>query len=454
MSTTETGRWAARSRQVADGLRPVFSGAVHVPGDARYEALRRPWRRDIDQWPLVVAEAVTAQDVRAAVRAARDHELPFAVQSTGHGTVRPCDGGLLLATPWLNHVDIDPHRRVARVGAGTVWGDVVASAARFGLAPLSGYCPAVGVAGYTLGGGSGWLSRKYGYAADSLLRAEVVTADGSALTADADENADLFWALRGGGGNFGVVTELTVRLYPVPRVYAGLKFFDGGKAACLLRTYRDWAATEPDELSTSVFLLHIPPEVPDPLGGRHVVCVGACSLAAPEVTERLLAPLWAAGGRPLMGELTVMSYPDLLRLFGPPEPPQAGRERIDMFTELSDPVIAALTGDLVDASTAVNIRHWGGAIARPGAGAGPAGHRDVPFSVLLKSAVDGPRLPGLMLADELAPHRTGGSVLNFLTDPRLTATAYTPDDYRRLAALKRRHDPANLLGHNHNIPPA
>ncbi|MFD2467936.1 FAD-binding oxidoreductase [Amycolatopsis silviterrae] len=453
MSTSETGRCAARGRLVADGLGLGFSGAVHVPGSARYDALRRPWRREIDQRPLVVAEAATAQDVRAAVRTARDHELPFAVQSTGHGTVRPCDGGLLLATPRLNHIDIDPSRRVARVGAGALWGDVVAAAAKVGLAPLSGYCPEVGVAGYTLGGGSGWLSRKHGYAADSLLRAEVVTADGDVLTADASQNAELFWALRGGGGNFGVVTELSMRLYAVSRVYAGLKFFDGGNAGTLLRTYRDWAATEPDDLSTSVFLLTLPPEVPAPLGGKQVVCVGACSLAAPAVTEQWLAPLWAAGGRPLTGELGPMTYPELLRMFGPPEPSQAARERIDMFTELSDPVVAALTGDLVDASTAVNIRHWGGAMARPDAGAGPVGHRDVPFSVLLKSAATSSRIGDLMLANELAPHRTGGAVLNFLTDPRLTATAYTREDYRRLTALKRRHDPGNLLGHNHNIPP-
>src|SRR6185437_629725 len=208
----------------------------------------------LDPRPAVVVQAAGAGDVRAAVLAARRHALPFAVQATGHGTHVAHDDGLLLRTGTMASVVIDPDRRVARVGPGARWGDVLRAAAPFGLAPLSGSSPDVGVTGYTLGGGLGWLARRYGLAADSVLRALVVTADGELEVATPDRNAELFWALCGGGGSFAVVTGLEFRLYPVAQVYAGAVTFGRERAAETLTCYRDWIERVPDALSTAVLL--------------------------------------------------------------------------------------------------------------------------------------------------------------------------------------------------------
>src|SRR5262249_41615250 len=206
----------------------------------------------VEARPLVVGEAESPLDVSVALTWARERHLPVRVQSTGHGAHVAADGGALLKTSGLARVLVDPDRRVARVAGGARWGAVLAAAAPFGLVPLSGSSPDVGVAGYTLGGGLSWLSRRFGFAADRLLRAEVVLADGRIVTASRDERPELFWALRGGGGSFGVVTSLEFRLYQVPTVWAGSAAFPLERAAATLACYRDWIATAPDELSTAI----------------------------------------------------------------------------------------------------------------------------------------------------------------------------------------------------------
>ena len=280
---------------VARRRRRALAGDLHVPGDPGYDVARRPLHDAIDPRPAMVVEARGAADVRAAVVAAREHELPVAVQATGHGTHVPADGAILVRTSDMAAVLVDPDRRIARVGPGAVWGDVLAAAAPFGLAPLSGSSPSVGVTGYTLGGGLGWLARRHGFAADSLLRAEVVTADGSIVTATADDHADLFWALRGGGGSFGVVTAMELRLHPVGQVYAGTACFAIDRAPETLVRYREWIADAPDALSTAVLLMHLP-------DGRRVLAIRAVHVGGPDEARRLLAPLFAAlvdGMRPM-----------------------------------------------------------------------------------------------------------------------------------------------------------
>src|SRR3954468_17664060 len=232
----------------------TFRGPVYLPGDHGYTTARATWNGALDQRPVLIAEALGAWDVQAAVIAARSHGLPFAVQATGHGTREACDGGLLLKTSLMAEVLVDPDRRIARVGPGARVGDVVAAAAPFGLSPIAGSHASVGVAGFTLGGGYGPLSRRYGFAADNLLRADVVTADGEHVTATTDHHADLRWALRGGGGNFGVVTGMEIRLHRVDRVYGGTAHFDIEHAAETLAFYRDWAPTQPLGLSASIVL--------------------------------------------------------------------------------------------------------------------------------------------------------------------------------------------------------
>jgi FAD/FMN-containing dehydrogenase len=413
-------------------LRRALAGELHLPGESGYEVQRQPLHATIDPWPSMVVEASGAADVRAAVVAAREHDLPLAVQATGHGTHVASDGAILVRTTGMATVLVDPDRRVARVGPGAVWGDVLTAAAPCGLAPLSGSSPDVGVTGYTLGGGVGWLARKHGFAADSLVRAEVVTADGSIVTASADEHADLFWALRGGGGNFGVVTALEFRLYPVARVYAGTSYFAIERAAETLACYREWIADAPDALSTAVLLTRSPE-------GERALAIRALHVGEADEARRLLAPLFAAAGAPLVDGMRPTRFVDAA--MGGTAP-----RHVELFDALPDAVIDTLVAADARMST-VEVRHWGGAMARPAADAGPVGHRDVPLSVILDA-----RVPAVVQA--LAPHATGGSFLNFLADPARTETAYTAANYQGLRQVKAAYDPDNLLRIGHTIPPA
>nr|WP_260408154.1 FAD-binding oxidoreductase [Planomonospora venezuelensis] len=418
-----------------------------MPGEAGYDRARQPLFPAFDPRPALVAEAAGAEDVRSAVLAARELGLPLAVQATGHGTHAPCDGGLLLKTSEMTGVLVDPERRTARVAPGARWGRVLAAAAPFGLAPLSGSSPDVGVTGYTLGGGLGWLARRYGLAADSVLRAEVVTADGRLVTASPGSHPDLFWALRGGGGSFGVVTSLEFRLHPVARVHAGTACFPVERAADTLAFYRDWIATAPDELSTAVLLTRMPdtPRTPGAVRGRRVLMVKAMYAGDAGPALRALAPLWRAAGPALLDDLRTVPYAEAS--MGGTAPRQ-----VNLFHRLPDPVIDALVraADHEGPSepvTTVEVRHWGGAMASPGPGAGPAGHRDTSLSVIVDAEAPD-------LAAALRPYATGGSFLNFLHDTTRTATAYTAADHRRLTEVKAAYDPDGTFGLGHAIPPA
>jgi FAD binding domain/Berberine and berberine like len=429
----------------ARSLRQRFTGPVHLPGDPGYDAQRRPLNPAIDSRPAMIVEARGPADVQAAVEAARRYVLPLAVQATGHGTHAAADGGILVRTSGMSAVLVDPARRIARVGPGARWASVLEAAAPFGLAPLSGSAPSVGVTGYTLGGGVGWLSRRYGFAADSVLRADVVTADGCLVTATADRNADLFWALRGGGGNFGVVTSLEFRLHPVEQVYAGAAYFDVERAAETLARYADWAETAPDELSTAVLLRRMPdaPDVPAPVRGRRVLAIKAMYAGESVAARRLLRPLWTAAGPAVHDDLRPMRYADAA-MGG------IAARYLDLIPALSDVLVDTLVAEHARTGSplsTVEIRHWGGAMARPTADAGPVGHRTVPFSLIVDAAPP-------ELTERLRPHGTGGTFLNFLADTRRTATAYTQDDYRGLRQVKAAYDPQNTFRIGHTIPPA
>jgi FAD/FMN-containing dehydrogenase len=443
----------------AKAVRDAIGGRVYVAGESGYEPARLPFQRRLDPRPALIVEAADAGDVRTALRFAREHDLPLAVQSTGHGAVRVPDGGLLLKTNPMASVAIDARRRVARVGGGALWSDVIAAAAPHGLAPLSGTSTGVGVTGYTLGGGVGWLSRRYGFAADSVMRAEVVLADGRLVTAGPDEHEDLFWALRGGGGNFGVVTSLEFRLFAVASVYAGMAMFEPDRAAEVLAVYREWALDEPDESNTALVLAKLPPapQLPEPVRGKHVLALRAFHVGTAGEAERLLAPLLEAAGTPLLNGMRATSFADAAAML-PPPPPAISERHIELLRELPDTIIdAVVEGD--EAVTAVEVRHWGGEMARPGDDAGPIGHRDIPFSVVVggqaETPADGERMfAGVRrVAAKLRPHATGDSFLNFLGDAARTADAYTEGDYRRLREVKAAYDPDNVFAANHNIPP-
>ncbi|WP_084957368.1 FAD-binding oxidoreductase [Thermoactinospora rubra] len=371
-----------------------------LPGEPGYDEARKALNPALDPHPAIIVDAAAPADVRAAVAIARDRGLPLAVQATGHGTHVAADGAVLLRTSRMNQVEIDPDRRVARVRPGARWGQVIDAAAPYGLAPLAGSSRDVGVAGFTLGGGVGWLSRKYGLAADSLLRAEVVTADAEPISTD--DHPDLLWALRGGGGSYGVVTGLEVRLHEVPVVHAGIVPFAD------LDRYRDWVATAPGEVSTALII--------SPEGVKLKV------MYAGDDPERVLGPLGVSVEPMAFGQAVMGGTP---------------ARHLDFFHELSDEVMAVAVRAGEQAT--VEIRHWGGAIARH---AGPVAAARASFSVIVSEP-----LPGL--AEALAPHATGGSFLNFLADTSRTRQAFT--GYDRLAAVKRAYDPGNLFSVGHTV---
>ncbi|MEV0389014.1 FAD-binding protein [Nonomuraea sp. NPDC050643] len=418
---------------------PGFAGAVHLPGEAGYDELRRSLNPSVDSRPALVAEAYGAADIRTALLAARAHGVPFAVQATGHGTHAACDDGILVRTSPMASVLVDPGRRIARVGPGARWGDVIAAAAPFGLAPLSGSAPSVGVTGYTLGGGLGWLARAYGFAADSVVRAEVLLADGRHVTADAGSHPELFWALRGGGGGFGVVTSLEFRLHPVSRVYSGFAYFPIEAAARTLTAYRDWIDDAPDELSTAVVFKRMPDDeqVPAAVRGRHVVLLKVVHAGTAGEAGRLLAPLFRAAGPALLDETRENTYA-ATAMGGTPN------RHMDMFDTVPDAVIGTLVRTAERAQT-VEIRHWGGAMGRPGPDAGPVGHRSTRLSVIVDTPVPG-------LAEELRPYANGGTFLNFLADPSRTAAAYGAADHARLRDVKRAYDPDGFFRVGHVVP--
>ncbi len=392
-----------------------MDGQVYWPGDDGYDTHRATLNPALDPRPAVVVRAAGPADVRRAVLAARRRGLPFAVQATGHGTHVAYDGALLLDTGALTSVVVDPDRRVARVAAGTRWRGVLAATAPFGLAPLSGSSPDVGVVGYTLGGGLGWLAREHGLAADSVLRARVVTADGTARVVTFDREPELFWALRGGGGSYGVVTALEFRLHPVDRVYAGAVTFGRDRAAETLTFYRQWIERAPDALSTAVLLTR---------DGKLVV--KAMYTGDPDRGRELLAPLWRAAGPVRDDGMRVAEYAQAA---------MGGTfaRTFDQVRALDDELVAAL---VAEADTTIEIRHWGGRIAHD---SGAAAHRDALLSVVLDD-VASPRVAAALRGVGL-----GSSFLNFLIDPARISTAFTSDNWTALRRIKSTYDPENIF---------
>lgn len=353
-------------------------------------------------------KAHSPADVRRAVRIARSLGARVAVRATGHGAPAELPAGTLLVdTCAMRTVLVDPDRRTARIGPGATWGDVVAAAAPFGLAPVTGTDLTVGVAGFTFGGGHGFLARKFGLGADNLLRADVVTADGELITATAERRSELFWALRGAGGNFGVATAVEVRLHPVKHVFGGSATFDRGLAPHLLQVFAEYA--QPDDLNVSIVLTD------DAVAVRGAFAGGADKAWA------ALAPLFP--DEPLT---------DTFRAMPVAETETIGGTRPLHFELLRDVPVDAILQTAATA-TEVEIKRWGGAIAR---GTTPAGHRHVPFSV----TVNGPSIA------PLKGHVTGGSFLNWCHDPARVADAYTASDLSRLQELKHAYDPHNVFG--------
>ena len=407
--------------------------------------------------PDLVVAAEHADHIATTVRYAAERGLPVGVQATGHGISVPVDGGILLTTGRLRGVDIDPEARTARVEAGVRWNQVIAAAAPYGLAPLNGSSPLVGVVGYTLGGGLGPMARQFGYAADHVRWIDVVTADGVPRRASADEEPDLFWAMRGGKGNFGVVTAMEFGLMPVRTFYGGGLFFAAESVEAVLDTWWRWTAELPESMTTSLALLRPPdlPTVPAPLRGRMTVHLRITFLGVPADGDRLLAPLRGLG--PILDTVEERPYPEIGEVHQDPVDPMPLQERsilLDSFDVHAAKTLLEVAGPGSDCSAyIVELRHLGGAVARLPEVPSAIGHRDTAFTLATIAPPDG--VSASVLA-ALEPWGSGRAYINFLNGPgaeKQTARAYAPAVYQQLAELKRRYDPANLFRFNQNIPP-
>jgi FAD/FMN-containing dehydrogenase len=441
---------------------------VHVaaPGEPGYELTRA--NTIVQERPAGVVTARSAADVQEAVRYAVAHDLPVAVQATGHAYTTPADGALLISTRELAGITIDAADRVARIEAGARAGDVIAAAAAHGLAPINGATPTVGLVGFTLGGGLGPLGRQYGFAADNVRSVEIVTADGTLRTASPAEEPELFWGVRGSRGNLGVVTALEMDLVPVTRLYGGGLFFGGAETPAVLDVYREWVGTVPDTMSSSIAMVRMPPfeAIPEPIRGKFVLHVRLAFTGSASEGAALVAPLRAAAPA-LIDAVDEMPYTSVGTIHNDPTDPAPFVERSALLRVLEPETVRVLL-DLAGPDTeppvaVLELRQLGGALARPPARPSAVGFRGAAFSLFVGTL----GLPELVepahefhhkLTDALTPWRVGGPFVSFLsgvdTDPAVVATAYEPADYTRLQALKRTFDPANLFRVNHNIPPS
>jgi FAD/FMN-containing dehydrogenase len=451
-----------------DELSASFKGELARPGDATYDIDRRVWNGSIDRFPALIARCRGVADVMAAVKSARSSGLPVAVRGGGHSYPghSVCDGGIVIDLAPMKGIRVDPEGRTARVQAGVLWGELDRETQAFGLATTGGIVSHTGVAGLTLGGGIGWLHRKHGLTIDQLVSVDLVTADGDFVKASETENADLFWGLRGGGGNFGIATEFEFRLHPVgPVVLAGPIYWPIEQAPALLRFYREWSAETPDELMTMVVQRKAPPLpfVPRELHAKLVVAVVCCYAGAVEDGERLVRPL-KAFGTPVLDLCEPKPYVAHQALFDPSFPHgwQYYFRACDV-AELSDDVVDVMVEHgrrIVSPVTSVAFFQMGGAVARVDAADTAFNGRDAAFTININGnsetaeGFEAEREWAQAFSVALEPYRSGVYV-NFLMEEGRDRIrqAYGPGKYERLQALKRAYDPANFFRLNQNIPP-
>jgi len=444
--------------QIASGL---------APDDDGYAAAHRAWNLSARHRPALVVMAENAEDVQRAVRYARSADLGVGVMATGHGTGTPCDGGVLVNTSRMRDVQVNPAARVARVAAGAIWADVVTAAAAHGLAGLPGSSTTVGVVGYTLGGGFGWLGRRYGLAAHSVIRAEVVTADGELRSASAYENPDLFWGLLGGTGNFGIVTALEFALHPVTTVYAGNLYFPLERARDVAEFYANWSRDAPSELTSALTFRRFPPvpTVPEPLRGRSFVAVRGCWCGDLEAGRVLVDQARETLGPAELDTFAPMPAARLAAVSMDPVDPLPVRNRTELIRDLTPGTIDALVDlagpDSRSPLVMLEARQLGGALVGPPDALSPMAHTTARFSLNAIGMTATPEQDSAVraqlekVARRLQPYATGETYLNFLdldgaTPDRIRA-AYSAADWQRLLALKEHYDPTNVFRFNRNL---
>ena len=446
-------------------LRGRIAGDFVVPGDPDWDEARQAWNLAVDQRPAAVALPESAEDVVEIVRFARRHGLRVAPQGTGHNAgALAIDADILLKTERMRAVSVDPGARTARVDAGVLWAEVTNAAAPHGLAGLAGSSPDVGVVGYSLGGGISWLGRRYGLSSNSVTAVELVTAEGRLIRVDADREPDLFWALRGGGGSFGVVTALELRLYPVSEVYAGVLFFPLDRGAEVLNAWRDWAETVPDEVTSVGRFLQFPPipAIPEPVRGKSFVVVEATFLMDWYAASTILQPLRALN--PAMDTFTTMPVTELEHLHMDPDHPVPGHGDGMLLRELdAEAIDAMVTVAGVNSRSpllSVEIRHLGGALAEARSDSGALAKLDAKFALYAVGMTPTPESRTAVelhvgaVKEALARWDAGRTYLNFAESRSPGASIWGPEPYARLRRVKATWDRNDVLRSNHPVAPA
>jgi len=444
-----------------DELRAGFSGTVLEPGTGDYDAARRVHNGLIDRRPALIARCRNAADIADAVRFARANDLEVCVRGGGHNVAgrAVADGALMIDLEPMKGIHVDPAARTVRAQGGVVWRELNRETAVHGLAVTGGAVSTTGIAGLTLGGGLGWLMAKYGLAADNLLAVELVTADGSIVDVNADSDPDLFWALRGGGGNFGVAASFEYRLHPLTMIVGGLIVHPFDAAADMLRFYRDAVASASDDLTVFAALVHAPDGSGMKIAGMIVFHTGT-----PEEAERDLAP-FKEWGSPLMVEVGPMPYPVINTILDPGYPTGSLNYWLSSFTAgLPDGLIDTAVerfGSVPSPMTGMVFEHFHGAVCRVGVADTAVPHREPGWNMLIPSVWMDPADSDENIAwtrethAALAPHLTERRWLNYLGDDQgadAIRGAFGPN-YDRLVAVKRKHDPENVFRNNHNIAP-
>lgn len=443
------------------GLSDRFHGEIFQPGTDAYEAARKVWNGMIDRRPACIAHCKSVGDVQEALRFARENDLPVAIRGGGHNAagLATCDGGLVIDLRGMRDVVVDPGRRIARAGGGATWGDFDRATAVHGLATTGGAVSTTGIAGLTLGGGLGWLMRSYGLACDNLLGAEVVTADGQVVRASATENPDLFWGLRGGGGNFGIVTTFEYALHPVSTIFGGMLLYPLARARDVLRVYRDVTASAPDALTVFAAMMHAP-------DGTPVVALVICYNGPADEGERAIKGL-RDFATPIAGEVGPMPYTALQSMLDAGFPDGlAVHWRSEFVQSIPDALIEAAVSAferVPSPLSAMLFEQFGGAVKRIPRDETAYDQRDSDYNLVIVSRWAGPgdAEPHVRWARETSeaakPFTTGRVYVNYIGEgeaPDRVRAAFGAEKFDRLAKIKRKYDPTNVFRFNQNIPPS
>lgn len=462
-ATTLSGAIRALPDAAVHELGRRLAGSLLRPGAAGYDEARAVWNRMIDRRPALIARCAGVEDVVTAVRFAREHDLLLSVRGGGHNVTghAVCEGGLMIDLSPMKAAEVDPERRVVRAEPGLTWKDLDTAAQRHGLATTGGIVSTTGIAGLTLGGGHGWLMRSRGLACDNLLAVEIVTADGQRLVASAEQHPDLFWGVRGGGGNFGVVTAFEFRLHPLATILGGFLLYPLTRAREVLDVYRERALTAPDELTVAVLITtwH---------DGTPVLAVVVCHSGDVAAGERLVRPLRALGS-PILDAVRPMAYGELQTMFDATNPPGAWYYKTG-YLEGEQVQGARFVDALVDHAdfpspsplSRIVIEHLGGAMSRVPGDATAFVHRAAPFDLIVIAGGFRPdeREKNVAWARAtsaaMRPFGSGGAYVNYLDGDAgadAVRAAYGPA-HARLVALKNRYDPHNVFRLNQNIRPS